>query len=190
MRAQSQWLLVTVALSALSLGACLQVERWVLTVDVTAKRAVLSYRNISSDTKPGKQGGFERDFKSLVTKYLKGDQLAKDHPRWKIEGKELHEEGGQLHGQLRFSFKQLSDVGVMAYDATRPYRYCPSAERMIAASNAAWRDEAGCVIWPAGATKLQVEEVEQPSKTGSSLLAQFRSWKKATNTTVDPKAAP
>ena len=180
MRAQTHLAGVAMVAVALSLGACLQVERWVLTIDVAAKRAVLDYRNISSSAKPGHRGVLNRDFKSLITGYLKGDKLAKKHPRWQLESKELLEEDGQLHGRLRFSFKQLSDVGVMNYDASRPYRYCPSAERLIVASIARWRDTAGCVIWPAGATKLQVEEVVQPSETGPSLVTQYRAWRKTT----------
>ena len=175
---------IGIGLISLSLSGCLEVERWVLHIDLGAKRGELRFVNIGSDgtDSSGKKSRTEvedEDFRSFVDKFLRGDGLAHEYPRWRIEARELGEAGGKLDGIVRFSFDDPAGVGVDAYDAERPYRYCPRHGKWISASNASWRDESGCVIWPRGARQLEVEETASPSPSGASLVGRYRTWKAA-----------
>ena len=170
------------ALVALGLTSCLQVEHWILRIDLEAKRGELHYRNITSDgnDKNGQKNQNQveaEDFDNLVRKYLQGEALGEDFPRWRIEARDLYEEDGELHGVVKFTFETPADVGLDSYDAARPYRFCPRPGQWITAANARWRDNNGCVIWPKGATKLELEETAMPRPTGASLLPRHRDWK-------------
>jgi hypothetical protein len=167
---------------SLSLAGCLEVERWVLRIDLGSKRGELRFGNVTSDgiDQSGKKSRAEvedEDFRTLVDKFLRGDGLDHEYPRWRIEARELVEESGQLVGVVRFSFEEPGGMGIDAYDAARPYRYCPRRGRWITATNASWRDAQGCVIWPRSARQLEIEETASPAPAGASLLGRYRAWK-------------
>jgi len=158
------------------------VERWVLRIDLGSKRGELRLVDITSDGsdasgKKSRTQVEDEDFQTLIDKYLRGDGLAHEYPRWRIDARELVEESGQLVGVVRFSFDDPADMGIDAYDAKRPYRYCPRRGRWITASNAGWRDTNGCVVWPHNARQLEIEETASPVPAGSSLLGRYRAWK-------------
>jgi hypothetical protein len=173
-------------LAAVSLGlaGCLEVERWVLRIDLGSKRGELRFVNLGSDGSDGsgKKSRAEveaEDFQTLIDKFLRGDGLDHEYPRWRIEARELVEEGGQLVGIVRFAFDDPAGLGIDAYDSERPYRYCPRRGKWITASNATWRDASGCVIWPKNARALEIEETASPAPMGASLLGRYRAWKAA-----------
>jgi hypothetical protein len=171
-----------IALISLGLSGCLEVERWVLRLDLGSKRGELHFINITSDGNDasGKRSRTQiedEDFQALVDKFLHGDGLDREYPRWHIEARELREDNGRLSGIVRFTFDDPSGVGVDAYDSARPYRYCPRHGKWITATNARWRDGNGCVIWPKGAQQLEVEEAASPPPAGASLLGRYRAWK-------------
>ena len=120
-----------ILLTLLAAG-CVEYRGYSFVVDLPKQTATLTFRDVRGDG--------DGDLKSLVTEILPGKAMLAELPGATAKDRRLVAEGEVLNAVADVTFKDATDVGVGAWDAKQPYRYCPMPGFTVTAANATWRE--------------------------------------------------
>jgi len=157
--------LVLPVLSLLVAPGCLEVETISFSFDLSSMTGELRYIDIRSDS----ESNADEDYAKLVTDYVEGGALEKDHPGWTITSKELYEADGVLNGRVRFAFRTLDSVHIYKHDKKSPYIFC--ADETVVSTNGTDISDVldDCVVWERKQKELEVSMAGGTGKADGSV---------------------
>ena len=140
-------------------------------IDLRARTATLALTHLRSD-----EADITGDLNSAVGGLLLDTGVEGRYPSARATQKDFRVSGEALDFVVQLAFDTPSAMGVQAWDRGG-WRVCPSEPDMvISASNAAYRDTDGCVIWKKRATVLRVTETRSGVRPQTSLLGAYKVW--------------
>lgn len=166
-RARIPPLLVALTLSA----GCYNHSGTERVIDLRGRTAMVALTDLRSD-----EADTTGDLNSAVASLLLDTGVEARYPAARPTQKDFRVSGEALDFVVQLAFDTPSSVGVQAWDRGG-WRVCPSEPDMvISASNAAYRDGDGCVIWKRRATVLRVTETRNAPRPQTSLLGAYQVW--------------
>ena len=140
-------------------------------IDLRARTATLALIDLRSD-----EADITGELNNAVAGLLLDPGVEDRYPSARATQKDFRVSGEALDFVVQLAFDAPSAMGVQAWDRGG-WRVCPSEPDMvISASNAAYRDGDGCVIWKKRATVLRVTETRTGVKPQTSLLGAYKVW--------------
>ena len=165
-------------------AGCLQVEKKQYKLKLTGVNSgtgTIKFINIVSQNEDEKDVSM-KDFASLVTDYMEGDELLTKYPGLKIKDKKLFEEKGQLCGEVTFEFDSLETFRIYKYDESSPFMliFDTFAGENYASSNGDYgKINANIVFWKKAQKEFTWETSSQLDTANvRSMVENYRSWKK------------
>ena len=153
-------------------------------IDLKRGTATLTLTDLRTD-----EADPSNELGTAANSLLAGSALEERYPAAHLSQKDFQVRGEALDFTATFTFDDPSQVGVQAWDRGG-YRLCPSEPDMvISASNASYRDDAGCVIWKKRATVLRITETRVGVSPKTSLLGAFQAWDAAGRPKPEEEAA-
>jgi hypothetical protein len=121
------------------------------------------------------------DFNQLIEFYLQGNQLEKENPGFHNVKKRLFEEGGQLCGEITFTFDSLGSVRIFQFDNDSPYMYGVSSplssEQYVESNGTLAREWLPVVLWPKDTRDLYIKtKVVSEVSFQQGLLKNYKAW--------------
>ncbi len=140
-------------------------------IDLRARTATLALTDLRSD-----EADITGELNNAVAGLLLDPGVEDRYPSARATQKDFRVSGEALDFVVQLAFEAPSAMGVQSWDRGG-WRVCPSEPDMvISASNAAYRDGDGCVIWKKRATVLRVTETRTGVKPQTSLLGAYKVW--------------
>lgn len=150
--------LAAVAVVALPLTGCLEIDGVGFVVDLAQRTGTLALRDIGA----AGSDDLAADVASLRADYLEGTALEgqADHfgfAQWHVSARHVTPREGRLDGDVAFTFDSPHDLELWSWDAEHPTAWCPPAGWYVTRANASFRTREGCLVWARGVTTLRVE---------------------------------
>lgn len=111
-----------VAIFAFCMVSCLTVEKKHYVFEFTDKNSgtlTITYMNIFSQIDDSTDIS-EQDFNELIDSWVLGSSVENNYPLATNFRKRLYEENGQLYGEIKMDFEDLSAVRLFRYDKKSP----------------------------------------------------------------------
>lgn len=173
-----------VLLIGIMLTGCLQVERKICKLKLTGKNTgtgTIKFVNIVSQMEENKDVTM-KDFASLITDYMEGEELLNTYPGIKIKDRKLFEENGLVCGEFSFTFDSLQTFKIYRYDETSPYMLIFTSfgtETYVSSNGDYGKIDANIVFWNKDMKEFNWETSAQiDTATTKSLIKNYRAWKK------------
>ncbi len=177
------FILGVVAVSLFSYG-CLTVEtkeyHFHLNADGESGSGTITFINIRSQREDSTDISAQ-DFSTLIKDYLNGDKLEEDSiPALAGAKKRLFERGGDLCGEVTFTFSHLADIGLYRYDAKSPimYFYSMLGEEYDTSNGSYGGKIMPIVFWKDTTHDLYLTtKVAKDLDSTNSMLSDYNKWK-------------
>jgi hypothetical protein len=178
-------ILLALALIGMIFSAgCLQVEKKQYKLKLTGANSgtgTIKFVNIVSQMEDNKDVTM-KDFASLITDYMQGDELLNKYPGIKIKDRKLFEENGLLCGEFSFEFDSLETFKLYKYDESSPFMLIMDSfgsDNYQSSNGDYGKISANIVFWKKGTKEFSWETKSYiDTATTRSMMENFRSWKK------------
>ncbi len=168
----------------IALAGCLQVEKKQYKLKLTGVNSgtgSIKFINIVSQMEDNKDVSM-KDFASVITDYMEGDELLNKYPGIKIKDRKLFEENGLLCGEVTFTFDSLETFKIYRYDETSPFMliFDSFGGETYEKSNGDYgKINANIVFWKKTEKEFNWEtSIRLDTATTRSMVSNYRKWKK------------